>query len=171
MLEHWKHKLPTREKIFSSRWFKPFAHWFDKPEYWAFSRDKVALSVAIGLFCGMLPAPTQFFSALMLAYLLRTHLPIALFSTLYTNPLTLIPLYVAAYELGSWLLIGNAPHPDLVMPALGEPGFWRDAAAWAARFGKPLALGILLMGSIFAIVGYALVQIIWRWRSRRKQAA
>ena len=107
----------------------------------------------------------------MLAYLLRTHLPIALFSTLYTNPLTLIPLYVAAYELGSWLLLGNAPHPDLVMPALGEPGFWRDAAAWAARFGKPLALGILLMGSTFAIVGYALVQIIWRWRSRRKQAA
>ena len=86
MFEKWQHKLPTREKIFASRWFKPFAHWFNKPEYWAFSRDKVALSVAIGLFCGMLPAPTQFFSALMLAYVLRTQVPIALFSTLYTNP-------------------------------------------------------------------------------------
>ena len=76
MFANWKHKLPTREKIFASRWFKPFAHLFDKPEYWAFKRDKVALSVAIGLFCGMLPAPTQFFSALMMAYLLRTHCPL-----------------------------------------------------------------------------------------------
>ena len=50
MFDNWKHKLPTREKIFASRWFKPFAHLFDKPEYWAFKRDKVALSVAIGFF-------------------------------------------------------------------------------------------------------------------------
>ena len=120
MFDNWKHKLPTREKIFASRWFKPFAHLFDKPEYWAFKRDKVALSVAIGLFCGMLPAPTQFVSALIMAYFLRTQLPIALFSTLYTNPLTLIPLYVAAYKLGSRLLYGTAAQAELVMPALGE---------------------------------------------------
>ena len=55
MFDNWKHKLPTREKIFASRWFKPFAHLFDKPEYWAFKRDKVALSVAIGLFAVCCP--------------------------------------------------------------------------------------------------------------------
>jgi uncharacterized protein (DUF2062 family) len=181
MFANWKHKLPTREKIFASRWFKPFAHLFDKPEYWAFKRDKVALSVAIGLFCGMLPAPTQFFSALMMAYLLRTQLPIALFSTLYTNPLTLIPLYVAAYKLGSRLLYGTAAQAELVMPALGEPGFWADAGRWTLQFGQPLdapirpaagplAFGILIMGTTFALAGYALVQIIWRWRINRKQA-
>lgn len=170
MFANWKHKLPTREKIFASRWFKPFAHLFDKPEYWAFKRDKVALSVAIGLFCGMLPAPTQFFSALMMAYLLRTQLPIALFSTLYTNPLTLIPLYVAAYKLGSRLLYGTAAQAELVMPALGEPGFWADAGRWTLQFGQPLAFSILIMGTTFALAGYALVQIIWRWRINRKQA-
>ena len=138
MFDNWKHKLPTREKIFASRWFKPFAHLFDKPEYWAFKRDKVALSVAIGLFCGMLPAPTQFVSALIMAYFLRTQLPIALFSTLYTNPLTLIPLYVAAYKLGSRLLYGTAAQAELVMPALGEPGFWADAGRWTLQFGQPL---------------------------------
>ncbi len=37
-------------------------------------------------------------------------IPIALFSTLYTNPLTLIPLYVAAYKLGSRLLYGTAAY-------------------------------------------------------------
>ncbi len=163
---YWQNKLPTRERIFASRWFAPFAHWFDHPEFWRFERNKVALAVAIGLFCGMLPAPTQFFSALMLAYLLRTHLPIALFSTLYTNPLTLVPLYIAAYELGFWLLSGAAPHPDLVLPAWGEPEFWSQLSGWAARFGKPLLLGILLMGTVFAISGYLLVQVLWRLHQR-----
>ncbi|UOO81303.1 DUF2062 domain-containing protein [Uruburuella testudinis] len=169
MLKRWKHKLPTREKIFASRFFKPFAHLFDKPEYWAFKRDKVALSVAIGLFCGMLPAPTQFCFALVLAYFLRTHLPIALFSTLYTNPLTLIPLYVAAYKLGSWLLYGSMPLTELVMPALDDAGFWQQAAAWAARFGAPLAAGVLTIGALLALAGYVLVQLIWRWRIHRRQ--
>lgn len=169
MLDRWKHKLPTREKIFAARAFKPFAPLFDKPEYWAFKRDKVALAVAIGLFCGMLPAPTQFAAALIIAYFARTNLPVALFSTLYTNPLTLIPLYVAAHKLGSWLLTGSAPAGDLVIPAFGEPGFWLDAGRWVLQFGKPLGLGILIMGSVFALIGYALVQIGWRINVRRKQ--
>lgn len=169
MLETWKHKLPTREKIFQSRLFKPFARYFNRPEYWAFSRDKVALSVAIGLFCGMLPAPTQFFSALVLAYLLRTQLPIALFATLYTNPITLIPLYIAAYEIGTWLLYGNTPHPNLVLPHWNDPNFHAHFTDWLSSFGKPLILGILTMGSTFASIGYAAVQIIWRWRNKNQQ--
>ncbi|KLT72767.1 hypothetical protein PL75_06740 [Neisseria arctica] len=169
MIERWKHKLPTREKIFASRFFKPLAPLFDKPEYWSFKRDKVALSVAIGLFCGMLPAPTQFAFALLIAYFTRTNLPVALFSTLYTNPLTLIPLYVAAYKLGGLLLTGHTPAGDLVMPALGEPGFWADAGRWALQFGKPLTVGVLVMGITFAVCGYILVQLIWRSNVRRKQ--
>ncbi|MDO5640613.1 MAG: DUF2062 domain-containing protein [Neisseria sp.] len=169
MFERWKHKLPTREKIFASRFFKPLAPLFDKPEYWAFTRDKVALAAAIGLFCGMLPAPTQFAAALVMAYFLRTNLPVALFSTLYTNPLTLIPLYVVAYKLGSWLLTGNAPEHELEMPMLEDAGFWQHAGHWMVQFGKPLTVGVLIMGSTFAILGYILVQIFWRWRTVRKR--
>ncbi len=143
---------------------------FDKPEYWAFKRDKVALAVAIGLFCGMMPAPTQFAAALVMAYLLRTNLPVALFSTLYTNPITLIPLYVAAYKLGGWLLTGSAPAGELEMPMLEDAGFWQHAGHWLVQYGKPLGLGVLVMGSVFALSGYVLVQLIWRWNTLRKQS-
>ena len=34
------------------------------------------------------------------AALLRVNLPIALLMTLYTNPLTIVPLYFAAYKIG-----------------------------------------------------------------------
>ena len=59
-MNRWKHKLPTREKIFESRFFKPFTRWFDDVHFWAFERESVARAVAVGLFCGMMPTPTQF---------------------------------------------------------------------------------------------------------------
>lgn len=36
--------------------------------------------------------------------LFRVNLPIALLTTLYTNPFTILPLYVLAYKLGTWVL-------------------------------------------------------------------
>ena len=125
-MNRWKDKLPTREKIFESRFFKPFARWFDDVHFWAFERESVARAVAVGLFCGMMPTPTQFAFAFICAYLLRVHLPVALFSTLYTNPLTLVPLYILAYEIGFWLLHGSENHADLVMPQFGNEQFWHD---------------------------------------------
>lgn len=166
-MERWKHKLPTREKIFASRFFKPFARWFDDDHFWAFERESIARAVAIGLFCGMMPAPTQFACAFIWAYLLRVNLPVALFSTLYTNPLTLVPLYVLAYELGFRLLHGSERHAELVMPQLGSEQFWQDIGRWAAAFGTPLALGILVMGFVFAVIGYFAVQFFWRRHERR----
>ena len=166
MMNRWKHKLPTREKIFESRLFKPFARWFDDEHFWAFERESIARAVAIGLFCGMMPTPTQFAFAFLFAYLARVHLPVALFSTLYTNPLTLVPLYILAYEIGFWLLHGSEKHADLVMPQFGSEQFWHDFGRWAAAFGTPLAVGVLLMGSILAVLGYFVVQFFWRRHER-----
>lgn len=53
------------------------------------------------------------------------------------------------------------------MPAVGRSN---SASRWTLQFGQPLAFGILIMGTTFALAGYALVQIIWRWRINRKQA-
>ena len=91
-------KVPTHDEIFASRWLKPLAPYFNKPYFWVGSRRKVALAVAIGLFSGMMPGPTQMLTALLLAYVLRANLPVSLVMTLYTNPLTYLPLYYAAYE-------------------------------------------------------------------------
>ena len=161
-MNRWKHKLPTREKIFESRLFKPFARWFDDEHFWAFERESIARAGAVGLYCGMMPTPTQFVFAFICAYLLRVHLPVSLFSTLYTNPLTLVPLYILAYEIGFWLLHGSENHADLIMPQFGNEQFWHDFGRWAAAFGTPLALGVLLMGSVFSVIGYIGVQFFWR---------
>ncbi|WP_274584135.1 DUF2062 domain-containing protein [Neisseria leonii] len=161
-LRNWQNKLPTREKIFASRLFKPFAPWFEHDYFWAFDRNRVALAAAIGLYCGMIPTPFQFACAFAAAYLLRANLPVALFATLYTNPITLVPLYIAAYKLGFWLLYGDLPRSELVMPHFDDGHFWQNIGRWAATFGKPWLLGSILMASVFAVGGYMAVQLLWR---------
>ena len=42
--------------------------------------------------------------ALLIAVPLRKNMPVALLTTLYTNPLTIVPLYVLAYAYGRLLL-------------------------------------------------------------------
>src|SRR6185503_18253577 len=67
-------------------------------------RRSVPGAVAIGLFCGLIPGPLQMLTAVLLAVPLRKNIPVALLVTLYTNPLTIVPLYVIAFEYGNLLL-------------------------------------------------------------------
>lgn len=157
-------KLPSSEQIFSSRWSKPFAPLFDKPYFWTLNRRQAAISVAVGMFCGLMPGPTQMVSALIVAYFLRTNLPVAVFTTLYTNPITYMPLYFMAYKIGSWLL-GIESSSKLAFPQWGSGHFLSEMGVWLAGAGKPLLIGVPVLGTILAIIGYFSVLWIWRWRT------
>lgn len=54
-----RQKMPTQASLFASPWFKPFARWFDRPYYWQLNRERAASAVAVGMFCGPMPGPTQ----------------------------------------------------------------------------------------------------------------
>ena len=103
--------------------------------------------------------------ALLLAIPLRRNVPVALVTTLYTNPFTIVPLYVLAYGYGQLLLPGE--RAALVAP----PEVSWD---WMIAHGKALAVGLLALASTLALVGYVAVQIAWRvyvvsaWRARHR---
>ncbi|ASK27851.1 DUF2062 domain-containing protein [Neisseria chenwenguii] len=160
-----RHKLPGSEQIFASRWSKPFAPLFDKPYFWTLNRRQAAVSVAVGMFCGLMPGPTQMLTALVVAYFLRTNLPVAVFTTLYTNPLTYMPLYYAAYKLGS-LVLGIQAADKLEFPEWSSAQFFSDLGAWLLGAGKPLLVGVPLLGTILAVAGYFAALLIWRMRTR-----
>jgi len=157
-------RLPDRAKIFASRWTKPFAPLFDKPYFWTLNRRQAAVSVAVGMFCGLMPGPTQMLSALIVAYFLRTNLPVAVFSTLYTNPFTYMPLYYTGYKIGC-LILGIEAADKPVFPKLGGGQFWSETAAWLADTGKPLLVGVPVLGCILAVAGYFAVLLLWRWHT------
>lgn len=169
-----KRFLPDHEVIHNNRWFAPFANTLLHPRLWHLNRRSAAGAVAAGLFCGLIPGPLQMLGAAACAVIFRVNLPLALAITFYTNPLTIVPLYLVAFELGQWVLgAGNgdvtAP-PAMTMDILG----WIKALIdWMAGLGTPLALGLLLLASLFAITGYGATRLVWRiylvraWRRRK----
>lgn len=159
-------RLPKREQIFAPRWSKPFAPLFDKPYFWTLNRRQAALSVAVGMFCGLMPGPTQMMSALIAAYFLRTNLPVAVFTTLYTNPVTYMPLYYTAYKIGSRIL-GTQASAALEFPDWGSGNFLAESWAWLAGAGKPLLVGVPVLGTVLAVAGYITVLAVWRLRTVR----
>ena len=103
------------EAMQDSRWLRPFARYIAHPSLWSLNRRSVALAVAAGMIGGLIPGPFQMITAGLIAMVARCNFPIALVVTLYSNPLTIVPLYLVAYKLGSVVSSAHAA-PTLVAP-------------------------------------------------------
>jgi uncharacterized protein len=164
--------LPDPEAVRSGRMVSFFGGWLRHPNLWHLNRRSVSGAVAIGLAAGLVPGPLQMLTALLLAVPLRKNLPVAMIVTLYTNPLTIVPLYVLAYGYGRLLLPGEyAPlGPDF------DVG-WSNLGSTLIELGKPLGVGLLALALTLAALGYVAVQVAWRmyvvaaWRARQRRRA
>ena len=171
--------LPNHEAIRSNRWLAPFENTLLHPRLWHLNRHSAAGAVAAGMFCGLIPGPLQMLGAAVCAVLFRVNLPLAMLTTLYTNPFTIVPLYIVAFALGQWVLPGDHAH-FVAPPEPGEAGLvaWARALIdWMIGLGTPLAVGLLLLASGLAVAGYFAVRLVWRfyliraWRLRSRRAA
>lgn len=170
-----KRHLPDHETLAANRWLAPFGTTLFHPRLWHLNRHSAAGAVAVGMFCGLIPGPFQMLGAALCCVVFRVNLPLALFTTLYTNPFTILPLYVAAFTIGEWILGPGAGHftapPEW---GAGSLAGWLDAlVAWVAGLGKPLFLGLVVLASGLSLAGYLLTRVAWRsylihqWRKRR----
>lgn len=153
-----------------SRWLRPLAHRLEDDRLWHVERGSVARAVAIGLFFGLLLPLAQLLFAVGFAIWLRGHVAIAAGATLITNPFTFAPLYWLAHRIGSALL--GHPQQDAAVEAAivgakaeatAAAEGWL-AAAWQAvqGAGLPLLLGLAVMAVTAALIGFALVWLLWR---------
>jgi uncharacterized protein (DUF2062 family) len=175
MRRFFQNRLPDHHSILRQRWLRPVRHWLVHPNLWHLHRRSVAGGVAVGLLCGLIPGPLQMIVAVLLAMLFRVNLPVAAFTTLYTNPFTIVPLYLLAYQIGIWV-IGSANANAL--PAFPDL-HWSDGLfqlwSWLKLLGKPLLVGLPILAVSLAIVGYAAVRLLWRlfvvikWRRRHQK--
>jgi uncharacterized protein (DUF2062 family) len=168
MRKHFHRYLPTPESILAKPWCAPFRPWLGHPSLWHLNRRSVPGAVAIGLFCGLIPGPFQMLGSLLLAIPLRKNIPIAFAVTFYTNPFTIVPLYVVAYEYGRLFVGGGDAPQGLVPDAWNLSSLWE----WMLSLGKPLAVGLVALALTLAVVGYFGAALAWRlhvvraWRRR-----
>ena len=151
------------------------------PNLWHCNRRSVSGGVAVGMFAGMVPGsnPVQFAAAALLAVAFRVNLPVAVVVTLYTNPFTIVPLYVIAYGIGASIIASDATAwsqpPGIDWSHLGMSA--RLYLDWVLSLGKPLAVGLVVLAAGLAVAGYVFVQLGWRahvilaWRRRRRRRA
>ena len=172
--------LPSPESIRGHRWLQWCAPVLAHPRLWHLHRRAVALGVAIGLVTGLIPGPIQMLMAAVIAIPLRANIPAAIFTTLYTNPFTFVPLYILAYNVGS-LVTGDAT-PLVVPPDMGFTweairDLFPNLLHWIASMGNTLLVGLAIQCSVFALAGYAFTMVAWRaivtwaWRTRHERRA
>ena len=109
-----KRYLPDHSAVHGNRWLAMFGSTLLHPRLWHLNRHSAAGAVAVGLFCGLIPGPFQMLGAAICCIVLRVNLPLALLTTLYTNPFTIVPLYFVAYSMGAWVL-GSTLYQVLVL--------------------------------------------------------
>jgi uncharacterized protein (DUF2062 family) len=138
------------------------------------NRRSVPRGVAVGLFVAVIIPFMHTIIAALVAIPTRANVAVAAVFTLAVNPLTIPPMYYAAYRIGSWELHHDA---TLVNPAAAErvSGELSRALFWVHHASGPIAIGILTLAAILAAVGYALSAVAWRfwarsrWEQRRRK--
>lgn len=155
---------PSRAQLEASPSLRGLAPWLGNPKLWHWSRRSVATGAAVGLFIGFAIPVAQILLAAVAAVILRVNLPVAAAGTLITNPLTVPPIYFAAYHLGAWA----TGTPALVEFSLTDP-----AALWEnlGTIGPSLFAGLGITATIAAMASYLLISQAWAWRVAAKRRA
>lgn len=121
----------------------------------------------MGLFVGILIPVMHTAIAAILAIPTRANIVIAAAFTLLVNPLTIAPLYYAAYRVGTWELHHDA---QLVNPAAAErvSGELSRLLFWIHEASGPIAVGALSIAAAAALIGYFSASVVWTSHLRRK---
>jgi uncharacterized protein (DUF2062 family) len=171
--------LPSHDSIRENRYVAWCGPWLQHHNLWHLNRRSVAGGVAVGLFAGLIPGsnPVQFTAGALLAVAFRVNLPISVLVTLYSNPFTVLPLYLMAWGLGRLVLFHDDVMPPLPpgIAGLGLGEWLRAVLDWLVSVGKPLAVGLPLLAISLAFVGYVAVDQAWRlyvrcaWQRRARE--
>jgi uncharacterized protein len=142
--------------------FRPFAHHLSQPGLWRMHRRSVPRGVALGLFVGVIIPVMHTAIASVLAIPVRANIAVTAAFTLVVNPLTIPPIYYAAYRIGAWELHHDA---TLVDPATAErvSGELGRILFWVHEASGPIAVGVLTLAFGSAAIGYVLSALGWRW--------
>jgi uncharacterized protein len=172
--------LPNREKLEQNRFLRWLGPTLLHPNLWHINRRSIAIGLAIGVFMGLIIPLAQIPVAAVIAVFLRANLPIAVVSTLVTNPFTFAPIYYMAYRLGAFIL-GETNHKaaEAALNAQAEnlgDNLGDGLTRWIEKItemGEPLILGLVIFAVVGAALSYFMVRLLWRlqvmWRLHQKR--
>ena len=176
-----KKYLPAPDKVSQHKMLCWMGPTLTSPSLWQANRRSIALGLSIGVFMGLIIPLAQIPLAAVLAIFLRANLPVAVASTLVTNPFTFAPLYFLAYKLGDFIL--NAGKPAMTEAMIdSQVAQLTDGGALGlferiGDIGAPLFTGLFILASVTSVLVYFAATLLWRLgvllrhRKRRQRQA
>lgn len=161
--KHLRKFLPDHATIRDHRHLRWAGTWLKHHNLWHLNRASVAGGVAVGMIGALVPGPIQMLSAALLAIIFRVNLPVAVATTLISNPLTWPFIIVAALAIGEFLLgPGSAPPMDMPFDWSNWTAFLPEFWQWLRGLSEAFLLGEIILAGILATLGYTAVRIGWR---------
>ena len=159
--------IPTRENLETHPLLRPLAPHLGHPSLWRLNRRSVPRGVALGLFIAVIIPVMHTIVAAVLAIPTRANVAVAALFTLVVNPLTIPPLYYAAYRLGWWELHHDAPLINHAAAARVS-GELSRLLFWIHEASGSIAVGVLTIAVASALMGYFAAALVWRFWSRSR---
>ena len=166
--------VPTRESLEQNRFIRPFAGRVLHSELWRFTRRSVPRGVALGLFVGTMIPLAHFVVATFLAVFIRANIPAALLATFVGFPVIYVGILALAYKIGNWLLNVDASTHIQPITQTMQATQTGDLLERLTGAGLHTAVGLLIIATTLALVGYFATSLLWRWwigTKRRRRLA
>ncbi len=168
-VKFWLRLLPRRATLHRYPVLNRFANGARKRSYlWSFRLQNTTPAIYAGCILTLLPLyGAQLIIAFGLALLLRANLPIITALQVISNPITVVPLWLAGYQTGKIFLgilgITAAPLQRNEVKTLTENFITGD---WGSNFDRLItvfsvtSLGGLILGTFFGLIGVTAYRII-----------
>lgn len=160
-----KSYLPTPDQLREVKSLAWLGNLLFDARLWHMTRRSASHGVWIGSFCCFLPIPFQMIPGVLLCFLFRANVPLAVAIIWISNPITMPVMFYFAYRVGAAVL--GTPEVPFEMEL---------SAQWLGdqflRIWQPLLLGSLLCGTGMGLVLFGVVRLYWRygivrrWRDR-----
>jgi len=160
--------MPDQQTIKEHKHLKIFGSLIHNPNLWHMNRRSVSGAFAVGLFCAFVPIPFQMILAAAIAIVVRVNLPISVALVWISNPITMPPMFYAAYKFGAFVL-GEVPSEVAFVLS------WEWISTEMALIWEPFLLGCFIFGLISSFLSYCIIRLLWRlhiiraWQERKNK--
>jgi uncharacterized protein (DUF2062 family) len=146
---------PVAARMRQSWYFRMLGPRLTDPRLWGVNRRAITSAFGAGIAISFVPLPIHLPLGLIVAMVWHLNVPAMVGTLLLLNPITAVPVYYAAYRVGT-LLIGQAPTQfafelswDWLQNGLGS--------VW-----KPFLLGCVVCSVLGGYAAYRLMELVWR---------
>ena len=162
--------MPPEDALRGNRVLALFGATVLNRRLWQLNRHSSAMGAAAGVFWAWIALPGQTIGAIATAIVGRGNVPLATAFTWVSNPLTWLPCFWLAYEVGLpitpaeridvWAVVEPVMHGDLI-------GGTKRVIADLPRL-YPMYVGGALLGAVTGAVTYLSVSLLWKWHVARR---